>query len=280
MAGVAKPTAYRISTITTTASINSEIDLDALYDSLDIKEESEANGIAYVEYGVKKQQTVHKGFNKKFLIRRRREKPEKRFDNQLTVIFKEGEATINMKVFRNGNVQMTGVKCVDQGIAQIDKLIGIIAASPAEKKIAASPEKLSKSNFKICLINTDFKAGFEIKRDNLFKVIVGDYDNIVSYEPCIYPGVKMQYFWNSESVEKDGICRCAEKCYLKKKSGDGFGDRNCKKITAAVFGSGSAIITGSQTKDQIDECYAYVNKILYENRDRIEKKQFVAPTRN
>lgn len=272
----ASPTPFRISTITCTASINAEVDLNTLFQHLEISPSD--TGISYVEYGLKKNDAMYKGFAKKFLINRRRERPAKRFDNQLTIIYKLHEGfVVNMKVFRNGNIQMTGIKNVGQGSEMVDVLIDIIKQIYEKDPIVVSDiDSLKNTNYKICLINTDFKAGFEVKRDNMFKLIVNEYQNIVSYEPCIYPGVKIQYFWNSENEEKDGNCRCGKKCHLKKKSGTGHGENNCKKITIAVFASGACIITGSQTNAQIEECYKFITGVLYENIDKIEKKDFIS----
>lgn len=271
----ASPTPYRISTITCTASIGAEIDLDQFYEHLNVSQTE--TGITFVEFGKKREETLHKGFAKKFLINRRRERPTKRFDNQLTIAYRvNAETLINIKVFKNGNIQMTGIKNADQGRNMIDELIKIIKDVPCD--IVEDKNALESSNFKICLINTDFKVGFEIKRDNLFKYMQQNYENVTSYEPCIYPGVKIQYFWNSDNERQDGICYCANKCSLKKKSGDGFGESNCKKITIAVFQSGSCIITGSQMNGQIEECYDFINKVLYENIDKIEKKNIILPT--
>lgn len=222
--GYAPPTKFRISTITTTASVGAELNLQVFYDNLSIKKESESTGITYVEYGNRKQDTVYKGFAKKFLINRRRQKPAKRFDNQLTIAYKvSDDVIVNIKVFRNGKIQMTGIKQIEQGQLMVDRIVDIIrnVFQNMNDEVLSSPcelEKLSAKDYKVCLINTDYKVGFEVKRDNLYKVMISDYDNICSYEPCIYPGVKIQYFWNSDSEVKDGICRCSSPCYYKKKA--------------------------------------------------------------
>jgi TATA-box binding protein (TBP) (component of TFIID and TFIIIB) len=281
------PTKYRISTITGTACIGAEIDLKILYDSLDVITNRDnflnvVNDIVYVEFGSKKNTTIFKGFSKKFLINRRKVKPSKRFDNQLTIVYSHVEndikSNVNIKIFRNGNIQMTGLKHLDLGPKITDIVINIITHiyNTIDKNIVNDFNKLINSNFQIRLINTDYKIGFEIKRENLFKIIINDYDNVCSYEPCIYPGVKIQYFWNSNNELKNGICQCAsKKCYSKRKSGNGYGDGNCKKITIAVFQSGCCIITGSQIVEQITDCYTYINNILYNNSNTIIKKNTI-----
>jgi TATA-box binding protein (TBP) (component of TFIID and TFIIIB) len=286
------PTKYRISTITSTACIGSTINLPILYDSLNpenngIEPKTKKyintiiNGIVYIEFGSKKTTTISKGYSKKALINRRKVKPAKRFDNQLTIVYchinevTNIKSNVNIKIFKNGNIQMTGLKSIDLGSYITDIVINIIKNiyDTINKDIVDDIEKLVNTNNQIRLINTDYKIGFEIKREVAFKIIVHEYDNVCSYEPCIYPGVKMQYFWNINNPLKNGICNCfGKKCYTKRKSGNGYGDGNCKKITIAIFQSGCCIITGSQFKEQIDDCYTYINKLLYKNIDRIEKK--------
>ena len=128
---------------------------------------------------------------------------------------------------------------------------------------------MCSTNFRVQLINSDYKVGFEIKRESLYNLMSsGSVSNVIcSYEPCIYPGVKFQYFWNNGISDKahDGICRCvsAKTC-------------SCKKITIAVFQSGCIIITGSQIPEQIQACYEFINYILYTHKSTIQKKSMQA----
>jgi TATA-box binding protein (TBP) (component of TFIID and TFIIIB) len=285
------PTQYRISTITAIGSLfcagrsdtDNYIDLDLLYNNLNVvlsthnaesmkdAQDNIKNGILYVEYGVKKSDTIYKGFSKKFLINRRKETSSKRFDNQLTVIYKFNEECImNIKIFKNGNVQITGVKKIDQGKEMIDILIETITSiTKNEPNVVKDVSKLQNTGYKVALINSDFKIGFEVKRDRLHSVLITSYENKCSFEPCIYPGVKIQYFWNNSNHTKDGICRCKESCFAGK--GNGCGDGDCKKITIAVFQSGCIIITGAQNTQQIDDAYAFITGLLYKHVDHIKK---------
>lgn len=280
-----KPTIYRISTITATGSVGTLIDLDILYNSLQISSSEELdlknnNSIVYIEYGKKKSETIYKGYAKKFSINRRKTKPSKRFDNQVTIVFTtDYKNNINIKVFRNGNVQITGIKSITQGNLVIDNLIEIIKdifIKNPEIIISKNINNLQNINFKIRLINTDYKVGFTIKREILYKILKNDYGNVCNYEPCIYPGVKLQYYYNINNKLKDGICKCSCNCH-DNKGGEGNRDSDCKKITIAIFQSGCIIITGSQTINQIDECYNFINNILYANINKIEKKQIIQP---
>ena len=52
----------------------------------------------------------------------------------------------------------------------------------------------------------------------------------------------------------------------------------CKKITIAIFQSGCVIITGAQSLLQINEAYAWINEIIFSNKDSVEKKVVPLPT--
>jgi TATA-box binding protein (TBP) (component of TFIID and TFIIIB) len=269
------PTPYRISTITSTGCVGTLIDLDILYnivEALDVND-LESSGIVYAEYGKKKSETIFKGYSKKYSVNRRKTKPTKRFDNQVTIVYRTPEKNcLNIKTFRNGNLQVTGIKSINQGYLIVDTMIDILKnIYKKDKDVIEDFDELKNINFKIRLINTDYKVGFTIKRENLHKILKNDYNTVCNFEPCIYPGVKLHYFYNKLNVACNSICRCNTKCH-DTKGGEGNGEGDCKKITIAIFQSGCIIITGSQTKDQIDECYAYINNILYKNIDKIEKK--------
>lgn len=243
-----KPSPYKVSTITATGCIQANINLDVLYEHLPIVKDQDnlqEEGFTYVEYGHKKSDTYYKGFAKKLSIARRKTTVSKRFDNQVTVIIRIGGMLTNMKIFRNGNVQMTGLKVIEQGIRAIEHVIACIQTiyQSGDPLISDDISKMAVSKYVIQLINCDFRVGFEIKRDRLYRIIQTDYPTVFcSYEPCIYPGVKIQYDWNST-----------------------------KKITVAVFQSGCVIITGAQMHEQIQSAYRFICEILQKHFDDIRK---------
>jgi TATA-box binding protein (TBP) (component of TFIID and TFIIIB) len=135
----------------------------------------------------------------------------------------------------------------------------------------ALPDKNCKiNNYKIVLINSDYFVGFEIKRDELHKILVNNYHIYSSYEPCIYPGVNSKFYWNKDykDVAFTGKCYCNNFCNGK---GSGEGDGNCKKITISIFQSGSVIITGGRSMEQIVDAYNFINKVFTENYSEIKK---------
>jgi TATA-box binding protein (TBP) (component of TFIID and TFIIIB) len=266
------PTPLKISTITATASLScGSIDADLLYDALVISNTDE--GILYVEYGEKYGSQKYKGFHKKLTIARRRKPAARRFDNQVTILVRlvcetenKTEMT-NIKVFKNGNVQMTGLKTPAQGYRALNYIINYMKQNPA----ITDNKDPSITNFQLRLINSDFAIGFEVKRDKLHKTLSKLYPGTFStYEPCIYPGVKIQFNYNHTHPTSsiDGICKCVNPCNGK---GGGCGDGGCKKVTIAIFQSGSVIVTGARSYDQLESAYNYVCKVLAAHADEIKR---------
>jgi len=270
-----QPTPYKISTITATGGINCNIvNLDALYESVEVIDHLDPTqtGFVFIEYGQKRGDVYCKGFHKKMLITRRKRKEGKRFDNQTTVIIRCTNSSTNMKVFKNGKVQMTGLKDGEQGRQAIKYMIDHIKNKNEAHKIIVGMEleDLGIMDYRIRLINSDFRAGIEIRRDKLHKILQHEYANIFSsYEPCIYPGVKIQFNFNAFNANNaSGVCNCSGKCNGK---GGGTGNGLCKKITIAVFQSGCVIITGAQSTQQIDLAYTFICDILKNNAHVILK---------
>lgn len=256
-----------ISTITATASLNVSIDVEKLYYLINIEEQdSEKEGFTYAEFGRKNHETLCKGFHKKMTIMHRKRVEGKRFDKQITVLIRKAEEPgkmfyTNAKIFYNGNIQMTGLKSNEQGFWVLNKIIDTLKKT--------SDVNYAITDYKVQLINSDFKIDFNVDRDILSKIITENYKVYCSYESCIYPGVKIQYNWNSINTENDGVCKCNSYCNGK---GDGYGHTNCKRVTIIVFQSGSIIITGSKNTKQINDAYHFINKIINDNKSQLMRQ--------
>ena len=233
----------RISTITSVLKLSQKIDLEKVYKGIPISEKY----IPYIEYGCN---NAPRGFSEKSLIKKRKKKKKKIFYNQSTIHVMHDGKLMNVKLFNNGRIQITGLKNEGQATKLVKKLIEYFK----DFEIISDYTELIEN--KIVLINSDFDLGFEINRDNLHSEIIEN-DIYSSYEPCIYPGVNIKYFINKNN--SCGICECENICNGK---GNGCGDGDCKKVTIAVFKSGKVIITGGQNKDQIIESYRFITNFI------------------
>lgn len=275
------PSPLRISTMTVTCQTNLKINLSTIYEYVDVIDYYDKNkeGILKISYG----NHEAKGINKKDIANKK--KIKKVFYNQSTIIIqvpldenKEEYKEVNLKLFTNGSIQMTGLKSVEMGKNTVNILYHEClkmneyykSRNPEGDKLAIlNPEDYKISNVNIVLINSDFSTHFNIKRDVLHELLTKKYNLRSSYEPCIYPGINCKYYWNSlYNKEKKGICHCNQKC-LGKGNGEKAGE--CRRITIAIFQSGNIIITGARSYEQLQETYQYINSILKENYLEIKR---------
>jgi len=264
----------RISTITTTAQLGTKIILDALFEQIQIIQYWDlTNGVLKMEFNGKSKGTSFKDimlkpktsktsfFNQATLVIRREVQP---------LIWKE----INIKLFRNGGIQITGVKSIEMSSEALQWLLDYVTRTCTTKPVFESKPIVQKEQ--VQLVNTDFSIGAKVRRDVLHRILSETYRLNSSYESAIYQGVKTKYFYNAERPEghPHGICPCAKLC---KGTGDGTKIGECKKITISPFQTGQVIITGARTMDQINEGYVFIKEVFTKHADSILRKQYVLP---
>ena len=241
----------RISTITEIGNLSEDINLNELFNTLEINDT-----VRYIEYG----DMPPKGISNKKKKKKKTEpkgKRKKYFYNQVSIQIYIGKI-VNIKLFNNGAFQMTGLKTEEMGYGIISYLINLINS----KNIIKNNLKLTKK--RIVLINSDFDIGFRINNPILHRLII---DNNIhsSYESCIYPGVNIKYYHNP-IINNSGICDCEQPCNGKGK------DNTCKKITIAVFKSGKIIITGGRTTENINTAYDFITNFINSHKSKIQVK--------
>ena len=243
----------RISTMTMISQITTNICLSKFYKYIDTTE-----NIIYIEYG----QNEPKGEPyKKKKEKKNQKKKKNHFYNQITLNILL-DKFVNVKVFNNGRIQMTGIKDQNNCEKIIKLIISEINKLPNDKKLEiVDNEDIKINHSQIVLINSDFDIKMHINNDKLQKIIVerGYYS---SYEPLIYPGVNIKYYYNEEK-ENNGICNCERQCDGKGKNGV------CKKITIAVFTSGKIIITGGSKIEHLNTAYKFIKNIIENNKKEL-----------
>ncbi len=270
-------TNYKVSTITCNADLGIYLNLDVLFEHFEINDK-----FIWIYYPKITDRLNTRGFYPKKKRTPKKDSVKKNlFDNQVTTIFKISDIYYpNLKIFKNGNIQITGIKeeivvknIIDLIIIEIKRIYEITPTIIIHDNI----DTIGFNKFVIRMINTDFKSylndtlatKFLIRRKVLHKILISDmYNKKCSFEPGRYHGVKLEYFWNSNKQKLDGICVCEKHCFGK---GTGHGENNCKKITIAIFESGSVLITGGISFEQINEAYNYITNIINLHKNEIQK---------
>jgi hypothetical protein len=184
----------------------------------------------------------------------------KSFFNQSTIVLRrrigetENWKEVNVKLFANGGIQMTGVISEIFAREAIEWLLATIVALPE----SPFQGKAAIHRFSVQLINTDYMLNKFINQDMLHKILINEYNLFSMLEKTIYQGVNTKFFYNTNNDGK-GICRCENFC---KGQGTGDGKGECKRITMSIFRTGKIIITGARTMEQIQEAYAFLNGVF------------------
>lgn len=268
-------TPVRISTMVTTCHVGTLINLDALFDQIPILPYWDLNdGVLKMEY-----KATVKGTSWKDILQKPEKKAKTFFFNQATLVLRQEVAPlqwkeINVKLFRNGGIQMTGVRTEKMSQDAIEWLVSHIQARCTKAPVFETETRIHK--MQIQLVNTDFSIGAKIRRDALYKLLSEKYHLTVSYEPSIYQGVKTKYFYNAVRPDHcpPGLCPCDKLC---KGTGDGTAIGECKKITISPFQTGQIIITGARTMHQIQEAYEFMKTVFEIHADEILRKTYTCP---
>lgn len=260
------PTGYKVSTITAVASISTCVDLNLFFEHVEIGTE---DAIVFV------------GMGSLANVRTRGTRPprprkfgdvQRFFDHQVTVVLRSGGELPNIKVFHNGNLQLTGVKSLEGGRRAVqfvvDAVRSVALSCPQVLPLGLDNAPPIAANFRACLINSDFNAGYVLRRDQLYSIVSGPVYAVRCVFETYYPGVKVQFMWNAErgAGQQRGVCACVPSC-----SGKGDGHASCRKVTMSVFQSGCCIITGAHTYAQLDDVHAFLTDIFVRHRPELER---------
>jgi TATA-box binding protein (TBP) (component of TFIID and TFIIIB) len=255
----------RISTMTQVASLTTKIDLRELFASLP------KDGTDVLTYAIHGYEAKGDSGKKKKVMGDETVggKTRKRyFFNQVTLHVQVGKQ-INMKVFNNGGIQMTGLRSETQGSDAIACMVAYVKSLDAEVQQNIFVDSVSPvcESSRMVMINSDFDLKMMVDREKLHRHVVsaGHYS---SYSPEIYPGVNIKYYYNL-AKQQTGICNCDGVC-------DGKGHNGaCKKVTVAVFRSGKVIITGGQHMDQIHTAHEFICGFVKEREEDIRENRVV-----
>ena len=170
------------------------------------------------------------------------------YDNYIDIINKNNNYNTCIKFGLNENIKNDKV---------IDKII--------------NKNVLSITRYNITLINSDFYIGFKLNRTKVYEYMLNQRGLLCDFDPCIYQGVLIKFYWNTIKEVQDGKCNCTIPC-----NGKGVGDSNgeCRKITVSVFQSGNIIITGKCCRKELYYIYNYIVELLHENSNELKQVSF------
>jgi len=258
-------TDLRVSTMVITAHWGTQINLDTLFNAL----RSVIIPVWYPDVGILKFEHKNMVLGSSFKdVFTNRKITSKSFFNQSTLVLRrkiaertpeEGWKEVNVKLFANGGIQMTGVTSEVFARQAIDWLLDLIKSLPESP--FANPSAAAIERFSVQLINTDYALNKFINQDALHKILINDYNLFSMLEKTIYQGVNTKFVYNAQK-SATGICQCDKIC---KGQGSGDGEGECKRITMSIFRTGRIIITGARELRQIEAAYKFLNSVFDKN---------------
>lgn len=245
------PDDVKISTMTVCCDVSIEFNVSNIAKYIDLNKESIVN----ISYGRNDDPTTNRS-----LFPRKKSKKKKKgkrvFYNQVSLavmVTSKAEKPVNIKLFTNGSIQMTGCKSIENVIDVIDKIFNELKTVKAiidikqmkmiDKPFINDPKKLYLEfvdNIIIGMINSNFKYPHKIDRLKLYNLLLSE--NITSkYDPSNHACVNIKY-------------HCVD-----------------KTISIFVFEKGPIVITGAKNCEHISAGYNFINRYLLANHYKIAK---------
>jgi TATA-box binding protein (TBP) (component of TFIID and TFIIIB) len=267
-----KPSKLEYVTTTGIGDINALMDFKIIYNNLTIPTQiiesytEDDDPIFYSDCIGKIIGCKYGDFPIKGYIKTKKSKKQKNFYNCGTfIVCLSKYKTANVKIFNNGQLQLTGVPSPNDGRTSMELVLNFLKSIPNSAIMKDStPDtagNYSIQNYNTVMINTYFNYNFNINREVLYEILLKRYKLCAVFD-SEYPGVRIYYYYHEKTVNTsfESTCKCSTKC---KGEGNGFGSNNCRKLSIAIFQSGKAIIAGGCSDIKPIQCaYDFINKIL------------------
>jgi TATA-box binding protein (TBP) (component of TFIID and TFIIIB) len=215
----------------------------------------------------------NKKLNKDRKIKKGSSENNDNFFNQITIVMNipidynnKKSKYVNLKIFKNGSIQVSGLQSVSQCNITINKILNLLKGDygyfDQNNKFIEfryiEHDDITITNPKINMINTMFQYVSKINRSQLYLRLLelkikGELNSNlrIKYQPDIHAPV-----------------------HIKIDLG------NKKPVTVFVFESGKILIMAAKNKKNIIDAYEIINKLLIENHDYIIKRNLLQIIKN
>jgi hypothetical protein len=175
---------------------------------------------------------------------------------KVDAIFKE----FHIKVFNTGEVEIPGIKNDNTHQLLLNEIHNIIQPY-IDEKISYKP-----GPNETILINSNFKCGFFINREEFYDILKYKYNIQAIYDPCSYPGIQCKFYYNADVGVQNG-------CQISEENKSLY--KNIKKVSFMIFRTGSVLIVGKCDESVLHEIYEFIKIILNNEYKYIYQKQSI-----
>jgi len=153
----------------------------------------------------------------------------------LRIFFNEEFKEIHVKIFNTGKMEIPGIHNDDLFEMVKCKIIDILQPHFNDNI------DFKENSCETVLVNSNFNAGFHINRQNMYNILRTKYNISASYDPCSYPGIQCKYIISSG-----------------------------KHISFMIFRTGSILIVGKCSDEQLYNTFDFIKTMLKENYHNIK----------
>lgn len=158
-------------------------------------------------------------------------------------VFKE----FHVKVFNTGKVEVPGIQQEEVFQVILQNVVQLL------QPFVDVPLSYRPDSETTVLINSNFNCGFFVNREALYDVLRMKYGIDAIYDPCSYPGVKCNFYYNPDVEVQTGRQISEENKHLYK---------HVKKVPFMIFRTGSALIVGKCDEHVLLTIYEFLKVLL------------------
>ena len=172
------------------------------------------------------------------------------FLNQVTILVpvKNTERKINVKIFKNGKIQTSGAKSIEefQSVCEVFQ----------------RHASCDVTDMKVVMMNSSFvlpgKLDLFVVSRFMFQLGLKTSFDLLRHPPC-----NVRYFVNDESVIENGICDCLSRCTITKEEKIVRNKKcTCRTVTCLIFASGKIVLTGAEKETDLELVRLFLIKHL------------------
>ncbi len=254
------PKGVSISTMCAKCKIGTELDIDLIKNHMNLS----FDDILTIKINNENMRTLMEAKKKKRRTKRKAKTTNNPFYNQITVVVRINEGSyknihdepkINLKLFKNGSIQISGLKNIDYANRALNKLIYCLSQvkgkvnadnTITDVHFVSDVNKLNITDFEIYMINSNYMVNMMIDRAKLYSLLLMKKIK-ASYEKCVRACVNVKYVPPTHNSEE-------------------------KDVSVFIFEKGNIIITGARNFHHVVATYDYINNILLNHIEEIIKK--------
>jgi hypothetical protein len=157
---------------------------------------------------------------------------------------------IHVKVFNTGKLEIPGIQTDDVLIKTLELLCDTLGKSP----VGIDGLTWDKTKNLTVLINSNFACGYYINREKLFHRLKYHYGINSAFDPCSYPGIQCEFYYNEKTELQDGkqpatiLTENEKKCYVR--------------MSFMIFRTGSVLIVGKCSEFILHNIYKFLKELL------------------